>query len=172
MACCDTDVVERGIADPSRMFVADPPHGGFMTSWIVGHTDRFRAALAGAAVIDMRSMALTTDVPDFAVASMGGNPWEQPGEYDEALAVALPPERATPVLVLHMEGDMRVPIGQGEELYSGLRLLGKQAELVRYPGGFHASLAPSQLVDFAARAIAWNHQHDPRRRNRKRPARH
>jgi dipeptidyl aminopeptidase/acylaminoacyl peptidase len=171
LACCD-HVVERGVADSSRMFVAGYSYGGFMTTWIVGHTDRFRAALAGAAVIDMRSMALTTDVPDFALASMGGNPWEQPDEYDKRSPLHYLPNVTTPVLVLHMEGDIRVPIGQGEELYTGLRLLGKQAELVRYPGGYHASLAPSQLVDFTARVIAWNRQHDPRRRNRKRPTRH
>ena len=171
LACCD-DAVERGVADSGRMFVAGYSYGGYMTSWIVGHTDRFRAALAGAAVIDMRSMALTTDVPYFALSSMGGNPWEQPEEYDKRSPLQYLPNVTTPVLVLHMEGDIRVPIGQGEELYTGLRLLGKQAELVRYPGGFHASLTPSQDVDFAARLIAWNRQHDPRRRNRKRPARH
>ena len=52
------------------------------------------------------------------------------------------------MLVIHWEGDLRVPIGQGEELYSGLRLLGKETELVRYPGGFHIQRTPSQAVDY------------------------
>ena len=50
-------------------------------------------------------------------------------------------------MVVHWEGDLRVPIGQGEELYSGLRLLGKKTEFVRYPGGFHIQRTPSQAVD-------------------------
>lgn len=165
LACCD-DVIERGLADAGRMFVGGYSYGGFMTSWVVGHTDRFRAATAGAAVIDQRSMALTTDVPDFARFSMGGTPWQRPEEYEERSPLRYLPNVTTPVLVIHMEGDIRVPIGQGEELYTGLRMLGKEAELVRYPGGFHATLAPSQLADVAARMIAWNGQHDPRRRKR------
>ena len=66
----------------------------------------------------------------------------------------------TPVLVVHWEGDLRVPISQGEELYTGLRLLGKKAEIVRYPGGFHILRTPSQAVDYAKRMLAWNAQHD------------
>jgi dipeptidyl aminopeptidase/acylaminoacyl peptidase len=75
----------------------------------------------------------------------------------------------TPVLVIHWEGDIRVPMGQGEELYSGLRLLGRKAELVRYPGGFHIVRTPSQAVDMTRRIVAWNQQHDkrPERRGRK-----
>ncbi len=171
LACCD-DLVDRGVADPGRMFVAGYSYGGFMTSWIVGHTDRFRAATAGAAVIDQRSFALTTDVSDFALFNMGGTPWEQPDEYDKRSPLHYLPNVTTPVLVIHMEGDVRVPIGQGEELYTGLRLLGKETELVRYPGGFHATLTPSQDADCVTRVIAWNHQHDPRRRKQARPASH
>jgi dipeptidyl aminopeptidase/acylaminoacyl peptidase len=74
----------------------------------------------------------------------------------------------TPVLVVHWEGDLRVPISQGEELYTGLRLLGKETEFVRYPGGFHIQRTPSQAVDMCERILAWNAQHDHRRNNRAR----
>lgn len=171
LACCDA-LVEQGLADSGRMFVGGYSYGGFMTGWLVGHTDRFRAATAGAAVIDQRSMALTTDVPDFARFSMGGTPWQAPDEYDQRSPLHYLPNVTTPVLVIHMEGDIRVPIGQGEELYTGLRMLGKEAELVRYPGGFHATLTPSQDADYVTRLIAWNHRHDPRRRKHARPTRH
>lgn len=164
LACCD-DAVERGLADPRRMFVAGGSYGGFMTSWIVGHTDRFRAATALAAVIDMTSMAFTTDVPDFCRFSMGGTAWERAGEYEHRSPLHYLPNVTTPVLVIHWEGDLRVPIGQGDELYAGLRILGKEAEFVRYPGGFHSVITPSQAVDATTRTIAWNQQHDPRRRN-------
>jgi dipeptidyl aminopeptidase/acylaminoacyl peptidase len=161
IACCD-DVIERAVVDEGRMFVSGGSYGGFMTSWIVSHTDRFKAASALAAVVDMTSMALTSDVPDFALYSMGGTPWQRPDEYAYRSPLTYLPSVSTPVLVVHWEGDLRVPIGQGEELYSGLRVLGKEAELLRYPGGFHASRSPSQAVDMTKQIIDFNRRHDPR----------
>jgi dipeptidyl aminopeptidase/acylaminoacyl peptidase len=165
--CCD-DLIERGIADGGRMFVSGGSYGGFMTSWIVGHSDRFRAATAVAAVIDQTSMALTSEIPEFSLFQMGGTPWEQPDEYEKRSPLSYLPAVRTPVLVVHWEGDLRVPVSQGEELYTGLRLLGKEAELVRYPGGFHILRTPSQAVDWAKRLLAWNHQHDARSKRRAR----
>jgi dipeptidyl aminopeptidase/acylaminoacyl peptidase len=72
------------------------------------------------------------------------------------------------VLIIHWEGDIRVPISQGDELYSGLRVLGRKAEMVRYPGGFHIMRTPSQAVDMTRRILAWNDQHDTRPRRRAR----
>lgn len=160
MACCQ-DLVDRGVADDERMFVGGGSYGGFMTSWIVGHTDRFRAATAFAAVIDQTSMALTTDIPEFAVFNMGGTPWQRPHEYERRSPLTYLPAVRTPVLVVHWEGDIRVPISQGEELYSGLRLLGRETELVRYPGGFHILRTPSQAVDMVNQVLDWNQRHDP-----------
>jgi dipeptidyl aminopeptidase/acylaminoacyl peptidase len=133
-----------------------------MTTWLVGHTDRFRAATAVAPVIDMTSMALTTDVPDFALFSLGGTPWKRAAEYQKRSPLHYLPNVRTPVQVIHWEGDIRVPISQGEELYTGLRVLGKEAELVRYPGGFHIVRTPSQAVDWIKRTLAWNEKHDAR----------
>jgi dipeptidyl aminopeptidase/acylaminoacyl peptidase len=159
MACCD-DLVERGIVDGGRMFVSGGSYGGFMTTWIVGHTDRFRAATAVAAVIDQTSMVVTTEIPEFALFNLGGTPWERRDEYELRSPLSYLPAVKTPVLVIHWEGDLRVPIGQGDELYAGLRLLGKEAEFVRYPGGFHIVRTPSQAVDYARRILAWNERHD------------
>ncbi len=168
VACCD-DLVERGITEADRMFVSGGSYGGFMTGWLVGHSDRFRAATAVAAVIDQTSMALTTEIPEFATFHMGGTPWDRRAEYELRSPLSYLPKVRTPVLVIHWEGDIRVPMGQGEELYSGLRLLGRQTELVRYPGGFHIVRTPSQAVDMTRRIVAWNQQHDkrPKRRSRK-----
>jgi len=167
LACCD-DLIERGIADGERMFVSGASYGGFMTGWLVGHTNRFRAATAVAAVIDQTSMALTTEIPEFALFNMGGTPWERRAEYELRSPLSNLPAVTTPVLVIHWEGDLRVPVSQGEELYSGLRLLGKKTELARYPGGFHILRTPSQAVDWAERMLAWNKQHDARPRRRAR----
>jgi dipeptidyl aminopeptidase/acylaminoacyl peptidase len=167
LACCD-DLIDRGVADRGRQFVSGGSYGGFMTSWLVARTDRFRAATAVAAVIDQRSMALTTEITEFDVFNMGGTPWSRPEEYEKRSPLTYLPSVSTPVLVVHWEGDLRVPISQGEELYTGLRLLGKQTEFVRYPGGFHILRTPSQAVDMCERILAWNGQHDRRRNKRAR----
>ncbi len=168
LACCD-DVIERGVADGGRMFVSGGSYGGFMTTWIVGHSDRFRAAVALAAVVDQTSMALTSEISDFSVFNMGGTPWTARSAYEKRSPLTYLPAVTAPVLVVHWEGDLRVPIGQGEELYTGLRLLGKKAELVRYPGGFHILRTPSQAVDMTRRILAWDQQHDSPRKKRARP---
>jgi dipeptidyl aminopeptidase/acylaminoacyl peptidase len=167
LACCD-DMIERGVADGGRMFVSGASYGGFMTSWVVGHCDRFRAATAVAAVVDQTSMALTTEIPDFARFQMGGLPWDRRSDYKLRSPISYLPAVKTPVLVIHWEGDIRVPVGQGDELYAGLRLLGKETEFVRYPGGFHIVRTPSQAVDECRRVLAWNEQHDPGRKRRAR----
>jgi dipeptidyl aminopeptidase/acylaminoacyl peptidase len=167
LACCD-DLVERGIADGDRMFVSGGSYGGFMTSWLVGHSDRFRAASAVAAVIDQTSMALTTEIHEFAMFHMAGKPWDRRDEYELRSPLTYLPKVRTPVLIIHWEGDIRVPISQGDELYSGLRVLGRKAEMVRYPGGFHIMRTPSQAVDMTRRILAWNDQHDTRPRRRAR----
>ncbi len=167
LACCD-DLIERGIADSERLFVSGGSYGGFMTSWLVGHTDRFRAATAVAAVIDQTSMALTTEVSEFAAFNMGGLPWSRRHEYELRSPLTYLPNVSAPVLVIHWEGDIRVPISQGEELYAGLRLLGKEAEFARYPGGFHIARTPSQAVDYIKRILAWDSEHDAPRKERAR----
>ena len=139
-----------------------------MTAWLVGRTDRFRAATAVAAVVDQRSMTLTTEIPEFSLFNMGGSPWSRPDEYEKRSPLTYLPAVTTPMLVIHWEGDLRVPVGQGEELYTGLRLLGKKAEIVRYPGGFHIQRTPSQAVDYANRILAWNGEHDTGRTRRAR----
>jgi dipeptidyl aminopeptidase/acylaminoacyl peptidase len=116
-------------------------------------------------------MALTTDIPDFSRFNMGGTVWQRPREYEECSPLHYLPAVNTPVLVVHWEGDIRVPIGQGEELYAGLRLLGKEAEMVRYPGGFHIVHTPSQAVDWTRRTLEWNRRHDLIRPRRSRSAR-
>ena len=152
LACCD-DLIERGVVDGERMFVSGGSYGGFMASWLVGRTDRFRAAVAVAAVVDQTSMALTTEISDFDVFNMGGLPWSRRDEYETRSPLTYLPNVTTPVLVIHWEGNLRVPIGQGEELYTGLRLLGKEAELVRYPGASTSSeLRPRRST---ARGGSW-----------------
>jgi dipeptidyl aminopeptidase/acylaminoacyl peptidase len=158
-------LVRRGVADPDRLYVGGYSYGGFMTAWTVGHTDRFRAAVVGAPVSNLLSDIGTTDIPLFDVYEIGGTPYDNPEEYLARSPVTYLPNVKTPVLLLHHEGDLRCPIGQAEEIFQGLKLLGKRVEFVRYPGGFHTynTHAPSQQVDRVRRTIAWYQRFSPRR---------
>ena len=155
MLACVDDVIERGLGDPKRTTVGGYSYGGFMTAWAVGHTNRFKAAVVGAPVIDMVSMTGTSDLTAFCTFAMGGTPWDRPDEYSKRSPLTYLPDVSTPVLIQHWEGDLRCPIGQAEELYTGLKLLGKDAEFVRYPGGSHIGRSPSQAVDRVERIIDW-----------------
>lgn len=130
---------------------------------------------------------------DVELAGVGRSTIARPDGTEVEYFTLLPPGRAPEQLPLHVdihggphaswpsgrslafhqaiaawEGDLRVPIGQGEELYTGLRLLGKKAELVRYPGGFHIQRTPSQAVDYIRRILDWDEQHDARPKKRTR----
>ena len=155
------ELVRRGIADPDRLYVGGYSYGGFMTSWTVGHTDRFRAAVVGAPVADTLSMFGTGDIPRFSVYEMGATPFDDPDEYRARSPVTYLSNVKTPVLLLHHEGDLRCPIGQSEEIFQALKLLDREVEFIRYPGGSHGVHTPSQQVDRIKRGLAWYESHAP-----------
>lgn len=150
-------LIERGVVDPARMCIGGYSYGGFMASWAVGHTDRFKAALVGAPVSNQASMFGTGDIPLFDMHEIGGLPQQNPEEYAVRSPVTYLGNVTTPVLLVHHEGDLRCPIAQSEEIFHALRAMGKKVEFVRYPGGFHTynTHAPSQAVDRISRTVAW-----------------
>jgi dipeptidyl aminopeptidase/acylaminoacyl peptidase len=152
-------LVETKVADEKHLYVAGYSYGGYMTSWAVGHTKRFAAACVSAPVADLTSMWGTTDIPNFATTEIGGLPWDQREAYARHSPVTYLPEVTTPVQLLHWEGDLRCPIGQAEELFQGLRKLGREVVMVRYPDGFHILRTPSQMVDFVQRHLDWFGMH-------------
>jgi dipeptidyl aminopeptidase/acylaminoacyl peptidase len=156
-------LVKRGIADADRLYVTGYSYGGFMTTWIVGHTHRFRAGIIGAPVADHVSMVGTTDIPRFSNFELGGTLHTNIDEWWAHSPLKYLPDVTTPVMIEHHEGDLRCPIGQAEEIFQHLKMLGKEVEFVRYPGGFHILEfhAPSQDVDYMQRSIAWFGSHAP-----------
>ncbi len=159
MAAVDALVAE-GLADPDRLAVAGYSYGGYMTAWVITHTDRFRAAVVGAPVVNQESFFGTSDI------GLWFAPWELKGQLpaDRETFRRLSPIHAvqnvvTPTLVLHGEADDRCPIGQGEELFAGLIAAGRvPTELVRYPGASHLmnlNGRPSHRVDYSRRVVEW-----------------
>ncbi len=148
-------LVERKIADPARLGIGGWSYGGFMAAWAVTHGDRFKAAVVGAGPTDMTAMARITDTPDFPLGYFGAAEDHLP-DLDHASSVRLLSSKvSTPVLVLHGEQDTRVPITLGLEFYRGLRMLGKDAEMVRYPREPHWFHEPAHQEDVQRRVLDW-----------------
>ncbi len=154
-------LVQTGVADRNRLYIAGYSYGGYMTSWAVSHTDRFAAACVSAPVTDLTSLWGTTDIPDFAEHELGGLPWDKPDLYAALSPITFVARVTTPVQLFHWDGDLRCPPGQADQLFQGLRRLGRETVMVRYPGGFHIVRSPSQMVDYVKRHLEWFENHSP-----------
>ena len=156
-------VCERPYVDHDRLGVYGYSYGGFMTSWIIGHTDRFQAAVCGAPCFDLFSFYGTSDIgSDFGVTQWGGTPHERPEWFREHSPSTFAQRATTPTLIVHGEADERCPIGQGEELFVTLLRSGCEAEFVRYPGAGHLFLRagnPAQRADMLGRSVDWLRRH-------------
>ena len=124
--------------DPDRLGVLGGSYGGYMTSWIVGHTNRFKAACSERALNDFRSMVGTSDIGHFFPEQHAGAlPWEDPQWYVTHSPLTYATRIETPLLILHAEDDLRCPIEQAEQLYVTLKKLRKPVRLVRFPDESH-----------------------------------
>jgi dipeptidyl aminopeptidase/acylaminoacyl peptidase len=160
-------LIAEGVADPDRLAVTGYSYGGFMTSWTIGHTDRFKAAVVGAPVVNQESFFGTSDIGMwFAPWEMGASLTDARETFRRLSPINYVDRVTTPTLVLHGEADERCPIGQGEELFTGLVAAGKvPTEFVRYPGGSHLFIVqgrPSHRVDFNRRVVDWVTRHASR----------
>jgi dipeptidyl aminopeptidase/acylaminoacyl peptidase len=114
-------------------------YGGFMASWMVGHTNRFRAACSERAVNNQLTMFGTSDIGTwFNVAEMGGGlPWDEHARWVERSPLTYAKNIRTPLLIIHSEDDLRCPITEGEQLFVALKKLGRETVFVRFPDENH-----------------------------------
>jgi dipeptidyl aminopeptidase/acylaminoacyl peptidase len=152
-------LIKQKIADPARLGIGGWSYGGFMTSWTVTHTDRFKAAVVGAAVTDLYGMSTTTDIAPSYLNEFFGNFVANRKMYDEHSPMRYIEGCHTPALVLHGDADERVPTFQGEEFYKALRMLGREAQLVRYPREPHIFTEREHQIDSMQRIIDWYDAH-------------
>ncbi|MFJ7217797.1 S9 family peptidase [Amycolatopsis sp. NPDC098790] len=138
MAAVDS-AIDRGLADPSRLGVAGLSYGGFMSSWLVGHSDRFRAAVIENPATNFWSMYGTSDVGmRFLPEVIGGTPSTDFAKYARLSPMTYAAGCTTSTLLILGEQDHRCPPEQGKQLYSALRRAGCEAELLMLPGESHA----------------------------------
>ncbi|MNI32699.1 Prolyl tripeptidyl peptidase precursor [compost metagenome] len=127
--------------DETRLGVMGGSYGGFMTNWIVGQTNRFRAAVTDRSISNWLSFYGTSDIGiSYTEGEIEGNPWDDVEKLWRHSPLAYVKHIETPLLILHGENDLRCPIEQAEQIYVALKRLDKRTQLVRFPKENHAML--------------------------------
>ena len=155
----DAIVADR-LADPDRLGVTGGSYGGYLTTWIVAHDQRFRAAMTCRSVGDMATLFLTGDISggDWAKVEFGRTPWEDPAYFHEISPLSYAPNIRTPLLIQHSEKDIRTTIAQAEALFTVLRSLRRPVRLLRVPDETHEltrSGTPFRRVENIVQVRAW-----------------
>ena len=150
--------VAKGWIDDKNLFVCGGSGGGVLTAWIVGHTDRFAAAVSMRPVINWHSFVGTTDGPSW-YNQFEKYPWEDPMLYAVRSPLHYVANVKTPTMVMTGEADLRTPIRQSEEFYRALKLLKKDTLLVRMPDEYHGWRRPSHQLLQQLYLMAWFDKH-------------
>ena len=157
MSVVDT-AIASGHVDPNNLFVTGGSGGGVLTAWIVGKTDRFRAAATQKPVIDWASWGLTADIAGFSSPYwFAKRPWEDPMGYWQRSPLSLVGNVKTPTLVVVGSEDYRTPDSEAEQFYEALQLRGVPTMFVKVPGAAHETFTdrPSQSAAKASAILAW-----------------
>jgi dipeptidyl aminopeptidase/acylaminoacyl peptidase len=150
-------LIAAGHVDTNNLFVTGGSGGGVLTAWIVGKTDRFRAAVVAKPVINWASFVLTSDFNNFFYRYwFGAQPWEQPEQYWKRSPLSLVGSVKTPTMLLTGEADYRTPIAESEQYYQALKLRKVDTVMVRIPEASHGMTGrPSNLIAKVDNILAW-----------------
>lgn len=150
-------VIAKGYIDEKNLFVTGGSGGGVLTAWIIGKTDRFKAAVVAKPVINWISMIGTSDIYTFMTRYWFTElPWNDYEQYWKRSPLALVGNVKTPTMVLTGELDVRTPMSESEQYYGALRLEGVESSFVRIQGAYHGIAAkPSNLARKVGYILAW-----------------
>jgi dipeptidyl aminopeptidase/acylaminoacyl peptidase len=149
-------VLGRGYVDPARMYVGGCSGGGVLTSWVIGHTDRFAAAAVRCPVINWMSFAGETDVPLFAGNFFEKPFWEDPAPWLRQSPLMYVGQVKTPTLLMTGDLDLRTPMPQSEEYFAALKTRGVPTALLRFAGEYHGtSSRPSNWMRTQLYMMSW-----------------
>lgn len=154
-------VIAQGSVDTDQLYVTGGSGGGVLTAWIVGKTDRFRAAVVAKPVINWASFVLSADLPAFfSQYWFAKMPWEDPMDYWKRSPLSLVGNVSTPTMLITGQSDYRTPMWESEQYYQALKLRGIETALVRVPGASHSiANRPSQLMAKVAAILEWFERH-------------
>ncbi len=155
------EVIDKGYIDEDQLYVTGGSGGGVLTSWIIGKTDRFRAAVVAKPVINWYSFVLYSDgLGFFSKYWFPGKPWEHMEHYMSRSPISLVGNVTTPTMLLTGEEDWRTPISETEQYYAALKLEGVDCAMVRIPGASHGIAAkPSNLIAKVNSITSWFEEH-------------
>nr|WP_256717670.1 S9 family peptidase [Shewanella sp. UCD-KL12] len=150
-------VIAQDAIDTDNLFVTGGSGGGVLTAWIVGHTDRFKAAVVAKPVINWYSFALTTDIYPFVIKNWFEKmPWEDAEHYMKLSPISYVGNVTTPTMLLTGEADIRTPIAESEQFYQALKLRNIDTAMVRIPDAPHGIYKrPSNLMSKVAHILWW-----------------
>jgi dipeptidyl aminopeptidase/acylaminoacyl peptidase len=144
-----------GVADKDRLGVMGWSYGGFMTSWTITQTHRFKAASVGAGVTNLMSFIGTADIPSFIPDYFEVQPWENLEIYRTHSAMFNAKGVTTPTLIQHGEADERVPVSQGYEFYNALKLQNVPVRMIVYPRMPHGLNEPKMVLKAKQTNLEW-----------------
>jgi dipeptidyl aminopeptidase/acylaminoacyl peptidase len=151
--------IDQGYVDATRLGVTGGSYGGFMTNWIIGHTDRFKAAVTQRPVSNMHSFYGTSDIGStFGDYETGGTPWANTEQFIKMSPITYVDKIKTPLLIIHSEEDYRCPIEQAEQLFVSLKMLNQTVELLRFPNESHGLSRmgkPTHRVERLQAILGW-----------------
>lgn len=148
--------IAQGNIDEKRMYVGGCSGGGVLSSWVIGHTDRFAAAAVRCPVSNWMSMAGTTDIPGFTYSFFQKPFWEDPSDWLHHSSLMHVGKVTTPTAVMTGEQDMRTPMAQSEEYYAALKMRGVPARLLRFNDQYHGTgTKPSNYMRTILYMMSW-----------------
>jgi len=155
-------VINQGFIDREQLFVTGGSYGGFMTAWIIGHDNRFKAAVAQRGVYNLTSFYGCSDAFIIVEWEFDTFPWDNPELLWKHSPLAYVTSIDTPLLIIHSDLDYRAPINNAEELFVALKKLKKEVQFIRYPREGHElsrSGEPKHRVDRLNRIVDWFDPH-------------
>ncbi len=152
--------IAQGFIDTTRMYVGGCSGGGVLSSWVIGHTDRFAGAAVRCPVINWMSMAGQTDIPQFTHSFFYEPFWEDPARWLEQSSLMYVGNVTTPTAVMTGELDLRTPMPQSEEYFAALKMRGVPTKLLRFEGEYHGTMSkPSNFMRTVLYMMSWYEQH-------------
>ena len=157
------ELIARGWVDPDQLGVTGGSGGGVLTNWVIGHTDRFKAAVSQRSIADWAGFWYTADFSQFTPMWFRGAPWEQEADYKARSPITYIQNVHTPLMLIEGESDFRTPPADGgEQMFRALKYLKRTAVMVRFPGESHElsrSGKPVHRVERLDHIVAWFDQY-------------